>query len=516
VNRATVLRRMRLSLVRWFSLSLLVLLPLVALARGGGGQHYSSPSHSSSSSGSRSSSSSFSGSRSSSGSSASNSSYTGGNFSGSNSGPSGLGCCLVVVIVAGLIVYAVISTRRDAKQKKQQAGREAERRTHTSMEHTQRLVAALKQTDPAFELERFHGEVKQIFQGLQTGWFHRDLSQVRPFLSDATFQRFTVQLGLMAQQGIRNAIVDLHVLNVQLIGLDQNEGFDTAHVRIHASIRDTDVPAHLSDEAAQQAAKSAEPEAFTEVWSFVRKPGAQTKAEGLSQGKCPNCGAPFNGGASNNCEFCGAIVNSGNYSWTLAEITQGIEYTREDGSGEAPGLSQMRETDAALNLQVLEDRASLLFWKWVEAKSRAEPERLAKLSTSQALSEVSRQVGQLKARGMRSAYLNCAVGAVRTRRFVREADGFDTAHVEVLWSAQVGAAPLQGPASGFEMSPQRWVFVLRRKTGATTVAKNGMSTFRCPHCNAALTDTTSPSCDYCGTLLSTGERDWVLANARPA
>jgi hypothetical protein len=57
---------------------------------------------------------------------------------------------------------------------------------------------------------------------------------------------------------------------------------------------------------------------------------------------------------------------------------------------------------------------------------------------------------------------------------------------------------------------QRRIFTLRRKAGATTPVANGMSTFRCPNCNAALTDTGSPSCDYCGTLLASGERDWVL------
>ena len=29
------------------------------------------------------------------------------------------------------------------------------------------------------------------------------------------------------------------------------------------------------------------------------------------------------------CEFCKAIVNSGNYDWTLSEITQGIEHVRK-------------------------------------------------------------------------------------------------------------------------------------------------------------------------------------------
>jgi tellurite resistance protein len=42
-----------------------------------------------------------------------------------------------------------------------------------------------------------------------------------------------------------------------------------------------------------------------------------------------------------------------------------------------------------------------------------------------------------------------------------------------------------------------------------------MSTNRCPQCNAALTDSAATTCDYCGTALGGGERDWVLASADP-
>src|SRR5207344_1752618 len=117
-------------------------------------------------------------------------------------------------------------------------------------------------------------------------------------------------------------------------------------------------------------------EPFLEVWSFVRRPGVQTRQRGANEaGKCPNCGAPFDGGAAGNCTYCGAIVNSGAYDWVLAEITQGIE--AGSAPPEVPGLEPLRTADPALSLEVLEDRASLLFWGWIDAQSRREPGRMA-------------------------------------------------------------------------------------------------------------------------------------------
>lgn len=510
------------------ALLLTLLAAPLALGRGGGGQNYSSPSRSSSSSssGSRSSSSgSRSGSSSWSGSSGSRS-YSGGSsggysgsYSGSSSGPrasdTASGFCCVLFLIIIVVIIIVVASRRQKKEDKRSELDEAQRRTSLSPERVMELVEKLRAKDPAFDLQQFHGYVKHVFTLLQDAWFKQDLTPIRPYLSDATFQRFAVQLQLMSMQGVRNALADLKVDDVQLIGLEQSEWFDVAHVRIDASLRDTDVPASASEEEALAAARRQPEEPFVEVWSFVRRPGAQTRAEGLAQGKCPNCGAPFDGGASNNCQYCGAIVNSGNYSWTLAEITQGIEYGRETDSGMMMGLPVLRETDPALNLQVFEDRASLVFWKWVEAQSRGEPGRLAKVSAPEVVSNLQAELEQLRQGGRHPVFLDCAVGAVMARRFHRSPDGFDVGEVEILWSARMGAAPLQGPVPDFPMSPQRWMFTLRRKAGATTQASHGMSTNRCPSCNAPLTDTLSPSCDYCGTVLSGGDRDWVVAATTP-
>ena len=422
-----------------------------------------------------------------------------------------LGIPLIIIVAIG---YVVIQKSRDPGSRTQRAIQQAEaaRRTQVSFSQVEGWVNALRARDPGFDLEVLYGKVRTLFMDVQQAWFVRDLERVRPFLSDATFQRLTGQLDLLKRQGVRDAIADVRILEVGLIGLDQSDWFDTVHFRVHARMRDTDVPAEADDAQAHAAAQRVPVEAFTEVWSFVRKPGVKTKiGEDLYQGKCPHCGAPFNGGATNVCEYCSAVVNSGNYDWTLSEITQGIEHAPHPAR--VDGLLEARNTDPALNLETLEDRASLIFWRWIAAQSHSEPRELAKLATPTYVAALGTQLEALENQNRRKVFLECAVGGV-TVRALRPAQGeFDEAHVEIRWSARMGVVALDQKPPRFAPVPQRWVFVLVRKAGATTRADNGMSTNRCPQCNAPLSGSLSTTCDYCGTELALGERDWVLREA---
>lgn len=418
----------------------------------------------------------------------------------------------VPLLIMVAIAYVVVkrngpgaTTRRAFQQ------READLRTTVTASEVQGWVNTLRLKDPDFALPGLLDKVKRLFVAVQDAWFKRDLTPVRPFLSDASYQRLRVQLELLQAQGVRDAIADVSVLDVQLVGLDQSEWFDTVRVRVRAEMRDAEAPAGASDEQAVARARREPPETFIEVWSFVRKPGAQTRiGADLYQGKCPNCGAPYRGGATNICEFCQAVVNSGNYDWTLAEITQGIEHIRHYAT--VDGLLQAREKDPALNLETLEDRASLVFWKWIEAQSTGEARRLAKVATGAYLEQLSAVLDALEAQRRRKVFRDVAVGAATVRVLDRRED-FDHAHVELRWSGRLATGPVDQEPPPLPVVPQRWMFTLVRRSGATTNTGNGMSTSRCPQCNAPLGDSLSATCDYCGTELSGGKGDWVLASA---
>ncbi|MCU0701325.1 MAG: TIM44-like domain-containing protein [Myxococcaceae bacterium] len=417
-----------------------------------------------------------------------------------------VGIPLIVIFI--VVVWYMKRQEGSASTRKALDAAEAARRTTVSARDADAWVQALKAKDPQFDLMAFFDRTRRLFGDVQEAWFRRNLEPVRRFLSDATFRRLSTQLVIMQSNGVRDAIADLQVLDLQLIGLEQTSAFDSVHVRVKAQLRDDDAPATLSDDEARALAKKKAPETFTEVWTFLRRPGVQTDAtKNLSQGNCPNCGAPFAGGATNTCEFCGAIVNSGHHDWVLAEITQGSEYERKDAA--AQGLVDAQRTDAELAPEILEDRASLLFWSWVEAQVANDVSRLVKVATPDFTARLKADLDSLSASGRQKVFVECAVGAVNTLSVSNDGDR-QLAHFEIRWSARTGIGPKGQKPPPLPTVPQRWVFTLSRKAGAVTPPDAGVSTARCPNCHAPLSDNGSPSCEFCGTALATGERDWVL------
>ena len=417
-----------------------------------------------------------------------------------------VGIPLTIILIVGYFIWKKANDG-DTSTRKAIDKAEAEARTHVTASAVDGWVSALKAKDPNFDLMKFFDRTKREFLELQDAWFKRNLEPVRRYLSDATFQRLVTQAKLMELLGVRDALADPQVLDLQIIGLEQNDAFDTVHIRVTAQVCDDDAPANFSDVQAQVLAKKKKPEQFTEVWSFVRKPGAQTRVEGdVSQGKCPNCGAEFSGGAANTCEFCGAIVNSGHYDWVLAEITQGSQFQPHPQVPD--GFAKARQTDPTLTTEALEDRASLIFWKWVESQTLSDVGRLAKVASPSFQDEVKGGLDHLASQGKQKFFVECSVGAVNTQQ-LSLLDGKDVAAIEIRWSAKIGIGPKGGKPPALPSQPQRYVMLLERASGAKST-DTGMSTNRCPTCNAPLTDNGQPTCEFCGAQLASGEKDWVM------
>lgn len=414
---------------------------------------------------------------------------------------------LVLIILLRRIFGATAVTQRALQE------RDAVARLEIAPAERQAWVRALQRADPSFAEAPFLERVKSLFLATQEAWSSGELLPVRRFLSDATWLRFRLQLGLLRAQGIRNATADMEVTDLELVGLEQNAWFDTLHVAIQARARDADVPVDWEEDKVRAAAIRAPAQQFTEVWSLVRKPGVKSRGDTLSARTCPSCGAPFEGGAVSTCSYCKAVVNSGAYDWVLAEITQATEVTRADAP--IQGLEELRERDPGLSLEVLEDRASLVFWRWVEAQSTAQPECLARLAQAGPVEKVRVDLQHLAEKRMRRVFLECAVGDVRTLAFEETADAQTLAHVEVRWSARMGVGPLGAAPPALPVLPQRWVFTLTRAGDATSRVDLGMSTDRCPQCGGPPGEGLDPKCEWCGTVLAGDLRDWTLAEACP-
>jgi len=238
---------------------------------------------------------------------------------------------------------------------------------------------ALRRRDTRFDPVRFVERVTRGFVRVQEAWSAGDLRPVRPLLSDGVWNRFHTLLALDRAQGRRNVIGRPTLDSVRIIAAVAGDDFDELHVRIAAVARDIHVPAGATRPGIEAALGRAKPAPFVEIWSFLRRAGATTRSQrGVLEGACPSCGATLAIADVVECEHCATLVNSGSHDWVLAEITQ--EVTWSGASTHAvPGLDALKERDPNTSRQALEDRSSLLFWRWLESKVIGDVARLHKV-----------------------------------------------------------------------------------------------------------------------------------------
>jgi hypothetical protein len=349
----------------------------------------------------------------------------------------------------------------------------------------------IKKKDPEFNPDLFLKNVGKLAEKLNHAWTKNKMGLVRNLVSAGIHNRFKIQLNLMERQGIQNIMQDWFLDSVMLIAVESDEVYQTAHVEIHAWAKDATLDKSIPDTKKYEILRDSPQTDYFEVWSFVRKVGAITKKEGgVLSGNCPNCGADIQDlGELNQCKHCKSIINSGEYDWVLAEITQKIEWNPNQSHG-SDLLAEVRSTNPSINRQVIEDRASYIFWRWLEARSNGKPEMLSR----DASPSVQKMISKSK-----EYIADAAVGSVDLKN-IKETGGKFFVKVKILWSASFQV--------GYEPKHQRHLFTLSFPKNLTR--KGGLSGNSCETCGAPLPESDSLQCEYCGAVVPPQVDDWIL------
>lgn len=350
-----------------------------------------------------------------------------------------------------------------------------------------KMLAKIRESDPNFSMEVFLDRAREIFLRLQDAWSSGDMAPVRNFLSQGVYNRFKIQLEIMRNvEGLKNIMSDVEVLTVNFIGVSANPPFVTIHVSVNAKARDVMLPADAGDDEARRLLSKSSASTFSEVYSFTRKLNAQSDpSRDLLKGQCPRCGfVPDNFAQVNKCPNCGALYNSGEYDWVLSEITQ-IEEWKAFSAGDVSGLAE------GMSSQVIEDRASYLFWRWIQSRVRGSVLPLMRDATEKMKKRLD---------SMHKEFLGeVAVGAVDLKGVESDNEEY-RADLLVQWSASLekGKEPIH-------FDHKLYLVLPKGENVETNFADHG-----CAQCGAPLPDTDSLNCAYCGALLPETNADWLL------
>jgi hypothetical protein len=181
--------------------------------------------------------------------------------------------------------------------------------------------AALATRDPALSWQAFEARVNAVFQEFQRAWSARDLTAMRPFLSDSLFEVETYWVRAYEAQKLRNLTQNARITRLELARVTSDRFFDAMTVRLFATSLDFTVAD--ADGKVVCGSRSRE-RSYSEYWTFIRSARRTGPAPGGNT--CPSCGAPLTINMAGNCTYCKAKVTSGEFDWVLSQIEQDESY----------------------------------------------------------------------------------------------------------------------------------------------------------------------------------------------
>jgi predicted lipid-binding transport protein (Tim44 family) len=181
-------------------------------------------------------------------------------------------------------------------------------------------LAALKQRDPSFDWNQFSGRIDLVFREFQQAWAGRDLSKMRPFMSDTLFSVQSYWVNEYLAQRLRNVTEQGQIERIDIARVTEDAFFDAIIVRLFASSTDYTV----SDDGQLVSGSRTARRRYSEYWTLIRGRGVNKPTKTTPE--CPRCGAPLKITMAGDCTYCNARVTSGAFDWVLSRIEQDEAY----------------------------------------------------------------------------------------------------------------------------------------------------------------------------------------------
>ena len=358
---------------------------------------------------------------------------------------------------------------------------------------------------PGFDEAAFLPKLRTAFMEVQAAWSEQNTDRMRRFISDGVYQRFNTQFKMMRLLLQTNLLSGINIISAWVERVEQDGAYEIVHAGIKASMTDrfSCVLNHDLDEEGNGA--------FIEYWSFIRKRGASGRDIYESE-KCPNCGAPLpkDIGEVCRCKYCNATINSGEFDWVLAEITQEADYRRDGNrvekyAGLEAKVAEMATLYGDFSVQLVEDKASNAWMQMMTAKAMHDPAIMRRFVSDELFQKLAPQYEK-----NREVFNRLFLNSV-TLIDAEKKDNKNSLTFAITCSYQ--RAELAGNSVRL-LDPQ---IVRREETMTLTrdasagAGKGSIYQHACPSCGGPVRDTLDIKCAYCGSPLNSTANDWVVS-----
>ncbi len=366
-------------------------------------------------------------------------------------------------------------------------------------------LAALKAKDPAFSEAEFIDRAKKAFIIIQQAWMEKELVKASSFLSDGIYEQFFYQISEMREIQVIDFIEKISFISVYPTGIQTDNKFDVIHLLFNVKA----INYRKDEKSGKIIDGSTGAEAFSEIWSFIRRINTKTSRKGgLIEGQCPNCGNQLEASRISICNACNAFLRSAEYDWVLTNISQELE-TRAFAKLDIPGLKQLLISDPYFNLQQLIERTSVIFWRLKEAEKAGKASNLVNYATENFIETMSFAFKANRS-GIRRFSYSCVIGLIKPLAIAQQDKG-QFALLEVKWSGKPAAeiAGRKNYSRGSSIG-ETCYFILYRNAEAKTKLELSFNAAHCPCCGAPQQEDNPSLCTYCQADLSNGKNQWAL------
>jgi uncharacterized Zn finger protein (UPF0148 family) len=349
-------------------------------------------------------------------------------------------------------------------------------------------------------------KVNSSFLAIQDAWQHKDLKNVRKWLSDGMYQRLTAQFKMMNALVQVNTLRNIKVIRISPCGSKNDGNYHTADIAITFTMDDSFTSAKYPKFNESSIAETA-----TEIWTFIKRNDSKQGSNLYNNNNCPNCGAPFElkMGEISRCNYCKTLTNSAAFDWVLCEITQEDDYHAGIALKDEYYLRLLLKNDALFSAQRMEDIASNIFMQVMEAITVDKLKRLSRFADDATISRISKMKDQAPPFIFDRLYLNNVdlAGYNAEGNLVKLRFNLKATYRRVTIGDHLQMLDPDFISRPFKMELTRNIEVTGKTSSGETVYS-----YECSSCGAPYTDTTDDLCTYCYAPVVDTQLNWVLTS----
>ncbi|WP_297960583.1 TIM44-like domain-containing protein [uncultured Ruminococcus sp.] len=223
----------------------------------------------------------------------------------------------IIVIIIGVALSSLRDSIRNAINYHRKPKPEPEPEPVKMKDDANKLrpISEYLTVDSGFSPADFKEKLSNLYIRLQDNWQAKDISGLRPYMTDAFYAQMKRELEQLTKAGQTNYIQRPSVLGTTLLGWRQDGGKDI----IIAQLRTRMVNFIKDDVTGAIVRGSNTREKFmTYEWTLTRTTGVKTAdSVGLTVHTCPGCGAKVDINQSAECPYCGAVLGTDHFDWIL-------------------------------------------------------------------------------------------------------------------------------------------------------------------------------------------------------